>query len=550
MLQELHITNLAVIEDTTLSFNSNYVALVGETGAGKSLIVFSLNLLLGQRVDFSLIRDKEKKAIISATFCLSDDFLDNNPELKDYVEGNILIIKRVLLSDHNSRCYINDEPVSNQALKRLSEHLIDIHSQNSNSDLLDENKQLFYLDGFLSAAGIKAKNDFLKEYDKLKETKAEYEEFVVNNKEIDRDYLEFQIEEIEKYHLKENEIEDLNKEFDSLKEYASLEKWYQEYQRSLNNGSISFEDMIYGIETSLRPFKASSLCDSANRLESSLMELNDALNCFKEDFEGLDFNPRRIDEINERLFSLKGLMRKYGKTTKEILGRYQEYKDKLNLSDCFEDEKVKKESLINELEKSCLDKAETLQKYRLEASTKMTKEINKEMVDLGLRKNGFSIEFTKTDLNKNGLYSCVFYAQMNDGIAKETLAKACSGGETSRMMLVLKIVLNRLNPYDLMVFDEIDTGVSGKQASLIAKKILSLSKESEILVISHLPQVVASSNSAIYIKKINKNGTTMTEAMPLKDEKLVLEIAKMLSGDNITEAAKNQAIELIKEYRE
>lgn len=549
MLEELHISNLAVIEDTTLNFDSEYVALLGETGAGKSLIVSSLNLLLGERADFSLIRDKEKKATISALFSLTDAFLSRHEEIKEYVDNNELILKRILLPDHTSRCYINDEIVSQNELKKISMHLIDIHSQNSNIDILDEKKQLLYVIGFLSESGKKAYIDYQAKYDEYRNKKKEYNEFLESYHDIDVDYLTYQINEIEKYHLKEHEIEDLNAEFDSLKEYSKIQNDYETFDRAVENDEFSLTSGISSVLHALRPLKETSLEEKAESLEEALNHIRESYNDLSLAFHSLDFDPQRIDEINERLFSLKTLQRKYGRTTEEILAKYQEYKDKLEFSSTFQMEKVRREKELDAIYAECVEKAEAFYSEEERAGTKLTQSISKEMTDLGLRKNGFFIEFEKAELSKTGLYECHFLVQLNDGIEKASLTKAASGGESSRLMLALKIVLNHINPYDLVVLDEIDTGVSGKQATLIAKKITMLSKTSSLLVISHLAQVVSSAKSAIYIQKKTVDGVTKTTAKNMSEEEIISFIAKMLSGNNITDAARKQAEELRNEYR-
>ena len=549
MLEELHISNLAVIEDTTLNFESVYVALLGETGAGKSLIVSSLNLLLGERADFSLIRDKEKKATISALFSLSSDFLSRHEEIREYVDNNQLILKRVLLPDHTSRCYINDEIVSQNELKNVSMHLIDIHSQNSNIDILDEKKQLLYVLGFLTENGKKTLDVFQRKYDEYRSKKKEYNDFLSSYHDIDVDYLTYQINEIEKYHLKEHEIEDLNEEFESLKEYSKIQNDYEAFDKSVENDEFSLSSSISSVLHALRPLKETSLGEKAIGLEEALSQVRESYNELSNAFHSLDFDPQRIDEINERLFSLKTLQRKYGRTSEEILAKYQEYKDKLEFSTTFQMEKDKREKELDNLYSECVKCAESFYIEEEKAGAKLTEAISKEMSDLGLRKNGFFIEFEKGELSKTGLYDCHFLVQLNDGIEKASLRKAASGGESSRLMLALKIVLNHINPYDLVVLDEIDTGVSGKQASLIAKKISMLSLTSSVLVISHLAQVVSSAKSAIYIQKKTANGVTKTTAMNMSEEEIISFIAKMLSGNNITEAARKQAEELRNEYR-
>ncbi len=549
MLEELHISNLAVIEDTTLFFHGMDTALVGETGAGKSLIVTSLNLLLGERVDYSLVRDKNRKAIISGVFSLSEDFLSKQDGVKEYVEGNTLILKRVLNPDHSARHYINGTPVSAQEMKGVSLHLIDIHSQNANSDLLDEKKQLSYVYGFLSKEGRKAKEAYEKSYASYRKAKREKEDFLSSCHDIDLDYLTFQIHEIEKYQLKENEIENLNEEYASLADYAKLESKFSDYESVKEGNGYSLTSSLSEVRRKLGGFKGTCLEKECESSIDAIDNLEEKLSALEDAFSSLDFSPRRIDEINARLYELKTLQRKFGRTTTEILEKYNEFKTKLEFANSFSEKKAEYEDKERLAYDCVLKNGEALHLESEKARERLTKEIDKNLVELGLRKNGFFVRFEKRNTaESDGLYSAVFEVQLNEGIERATLRSAASGGETSRLMLALKAVLNQVNPYDLLVFDEIDTGVSGKQALLVAKKIRELSKTSQVLVISHLPQVVASATEAIYISKTVKDGKTATEAKTLSEEEFLLFIGRMLSASTLTDAAKEQAKELRKEF--
>lgn len=549
MLEELHISNLAVIEDTTLYFHGNDTALVGETGAGKSLIVTSLNLLLGERADYSLVRDKTKKAIISGVFTLSEDFLSKQKEVTEYVEGNTLILKRVLNPDHSARHYINDTPVSAQEMKRVSLHLIDIHSQNANSELLDEKKQLSYVFGFLSKEGLAAKKRYEDAFARYQKQRKESEDFLASYHDIDLDYLTFQIHEIEKYHLEENEIENLNEEYSSLSDYAKLESKFSDYQSAKEGEGFSLSSSLSSLRRKLNTLKETCLEKESEAAIDSLDHFNASLASLDDAFHGLDFSPERIDEINERLYELKTLQRKFGRTTNEILSKYRDFKSKIEFATSFEEKKADFENAEKNAYQDVLLYGEKLHAEVEKAATKLESEINRTMGELGLRKNGFSVCFARREkAERDGLYSVIFEVELNEGIQKASLKKAASGGETSRLMLALKAVLNQVNPYDLLVFDEIDTGVSGKQALLIAKKIRALSNKSQVLVISHLPQVVASAQEAISVQKEVKGGKTATTAKNLTEEEFLIFVGRMLSASSLTQAAMEQAKELRKEF--
>lgn len=550
MIQELHISNLAVIEDTTLEFPSVYVSLIGETGAGKSLIVSSLGLIKGEKADFSLMRDPKKKSVITAVFSLSDDYLNTHPEAKEYLEdSNQLILKRTLNPDHTSKTYINDEPVSLTAFRSVSSHLIDIHSQGANWELFDGKKHLFYLDRFASSSIEKERNEYQDSYRKLQDLKRQLDELESKKKETDPEYLSFQIKEIEKAHLKENEIEDLNEEYLSLRESEKLQESFNRFKESVLLPEGTIQQILFQIKSRLSPFEETSLKDSSNKLVSSILSFEDAYDEFENDFHKLHLDPNRIEEINQRLFELKGLQRKFGKTTSEILEKLSVFKSQLEMTEEFD---IRKEDLlsdINNAEEIAKSKASLISQKRKKCALKLEKQISDEMDQLGLQKNGFKVHFTESELNKDGMDKVEFQVRMNQGMDFAPLEKAASGGEASRLMLSLKVVLNALDPYDLLVFDEIDTGVSGRIASLIAKKIRKVSNCSQVLVISHLAQVVSSSLNAIKISKKTMNGETITTASVLDEEGFQMEVARILSGETITEAALKQAKQLIEESR-
>lgn len=548
MIQELHIENLAVREDATLEFTANDVALVGETGAGKSLVVSSLLLLRGERADYSLVRDKAKKASVSALFVPSQSFLSSHEERKEDLEDGILLLKRTLNPDKTSRYYINGSPVSLSERKEVTSHLIDIHSQASRYDLLDEGKQLSYLDKYGKEPLEKAKKAFDLAYQNYLKKKEEKETLISTHKERDRDYLAFQISEIEKYHIKEHEIEDLNAEYSSFREREERKRKYDDFLSSVENGNQSLTQTLQTCVNKLHPFLTSSYKEKAEQLISLANERADSLSSFYDSFSNIEKNSARRDEINSRLFELKGLRRKYGKTTDEILSKYHTYQSRLKERDSYEELRKEKDEEIHKAKEEVRKKAENLSLLRKESSAKREKNIGREREALGLLKGGFKAELIPNELASNGLEHACFSVRLNKGLGFAPLKKAASGGEASRLRLALKVVLNALDPYDLLVLDEIDTGVSGKQASLRANKVKERSKITQVVLISHLPQALSSVDAAILISKKTKDGTTKTTAKSLTKEETILEIARRLSLENRTESALNQARVLYDSY--
>lgn len=549
MLEELHIKNLALIEDNNIDFTSPYIALVGETGAGKTLIVDSLSILKGGKFDTSLIRDKNLKTSVAAFFNLDDNFIKNHQEVIDFVDGKSLLIKRVINADNTSKYYINDEIVTAGKYKEVTSHLIDIHSQGENSSLLNENNHLFYLDQFAIKDISKIKKEYCDLYLKYQEDIKELNKLIEDNKDIDEEYLNYQIKEIKKYDLKENEIEDLLAEEKTLKNFESISESYNQYQSIKNNNSLSLDDLLSRLIINLKKFKDTSLDEESKKINESINNLLDSLDDFENKFKSLDFDPKRIDYVNERLFNLKGLMRKYGNSTNDILKKLKEFENSLEKSSDFETIKKDMSIKIEADKNKCIAKAKELSIIRKNSALKLEKELSNIMVSLGLKVGGFKIDFTDCELSVNGIDKVKFLVCLNEGMPFASLVNASSGGENSRLMLALKCVLNALDPYQLLIFDEIDTGVSGKIAYLVGKKIKELSSSSQIIVISHLPQVISSSISCYEVTKTSKDNVTISKIKLLEPELKVEAVAKLLSSSKVTDEARLQAKKLIDEFK-
>ena len=544
MLEELHIKNLALIEDTNIDFSSPYISLVGETGAGKTLIVDSLSILKGDKFDFSLIRDKSKKTVLSASFVIDDSLIDRNEEFSEYLTKQLLV-KRIINTDHSSRYYINDEQVSSSVYKKILSLLIDIHSQGENSSLLDEKNHLYYLDSYLKndLSEIKKEysslySDYLKDLQQLKTMEEEKEDF-------DKDYLLFQINEIEKYHLKENEIEDLINEESRMKSYQNLLKDYQEFSSILYQSDIM--SSLSSLLSVIRRFKDSQI--DVSSLADNLSSLKESISEFENDFENMDIDPDRLEYINQRLFDLKGLMKKYGRSTEEILGKLDEYKRKLSFLDEYQ---IDKDNLLKKIDKKKEQLfliAKKLSSTRKENAYKLEKDISSVLKKLLLKEDGFKIQIKDKELSKDGVDDVSFLISLNEGMPFSSLKEAVSGGENSRLMLALKSIMNSLDPSVLLVFDEVDTGVSGKVAFYVGTLLKEISKTSQVLVISHLPQVVASSFVSYEVEKKTLNNTTISTVKELNEKERIKAIAKLLSSKSITDEALLQAENLVKEFK-
>ncbi len=552
MLSELRISNFALIDDLDVSFSSKMNVLLGETGAGKSLLVDAISLLSGKRADFGKLKDESKKALIEGTFTFSEDFIRTHKELEEYIEGNSLTITRVLLPSKSAIARINGETISLSSLRKVAEQIIDIHSQQDSSLLYDEKNYLSLLDSYKSSTSNlnKVKEEYSKVFKEIKELQKEKEEFITSNNISDKDYLEFQVKEIQKFDIKENEIEDLNEELMSLESFEQIENTYSELEDTISpNSSITFSDLISKIRRILIGFNNSSLEEQAKKLSSSLEEVEENILILSQKYENLDFSPKRIDEINQRLFSLTSLQRKYGKSTSDILEALKRMVKTLEDLNSYDDKLKEFELKEKELDSKVKVLASKLTSKRKDLALSLEKEVNSELESLGLLSGGFKIEVLETQMSSSGQDNVSFKICMNKGSKFISLKEAASGGENSRLNLALKSVFNKLKPYDTLIFDEIDTGVSGAIASKVANKIHELSSFSSIIVITHLPQVVARGDSHYFAsKQINQN-TTTSSLEKIEGERVVIEVAKMLSGDELNNSAIQAARELISSYK-
>ena len=548
MLQNLRIQNFAIIDDMEIDLHAGLQVLLGETGAGKSIIAEALSLLKWTKSSFSKIKDENKNAIIEGTFVLSDEFINRHTNLKEYMEGNSneLVITRVLTPNKTSKARINGETVSLSELKEVMEYVIDIHSQGENYLLFDENNHLMFLDYFDSDGKIKnAKEEFNASFKEYKRIKEAYKELYDSIHGEDREYLEYQRNEIAKYNLEPNEIEDMEKELQDSEDFEDLKDYYQEFKEVYDSQEGSFEGALMSLKNTLRKLCSSPISQSANLALDKAGELDDALSDVINEYDSLDFDPARIEYINSRLYSLKDLRHKYGTKTSDILDALKEIEEKISNIDSFELDKERLESNENKALETLKLKADKLSAVRHKAAQSLEKAMNNELESLGLLSGGFKVDISKDEIKHNGQDLVRFMLALNKGSKFLPLKEAASGGENSRLMLALKALFNRLSPYDVIIFDEIDTGVSGSVANKVGDKIKEISNDSQTIVITHLAQVAAKGDCHYLVSKNDINGTTVSNIKIIDGDAVVYEIARMISGENVTEQALSLARELI-----
>ncbi len=546
MLANLRIENFAIIEDIDINFSKGMNVLMGETGAGKSIIIDALDLLSGGRSTFSKLRDDSKKAFIEGRFVFEDDFVEKNEEIKEYLEGNELVISRVLFPNKTSSCRINGLTTSLSNVQKIMKKVIDIHSQGDNSLLLDERNYLSLLDNYLEEKCYdELKDKVSANYKKINLKRKEIEDYKKETNLVDEDYLRYQVEEISRFNLKENEIEDLNEELYSLDEYSKINDSFKAFKDFYyGNNSISVDSFLSSLKGFLTPLNKSLLENEASKAIESIYELENNLDEMFSKYDKLDFSEERIDEINRRLYELSGLQHKFGKRTSDILARYEDYKTKLDNISNYQENLDRLENELEALRDETMKDSIKLSSLREKRSTKLIKAINDELNDLGIKEGGFSISLERKELSASGIDQVNFMISLNKGMKFVSLKEAASGGENSRLMLALKTVFNKINPYDVMIFDEIDVGIGGRTAQKVAEKMSILSRHHQVICITHLSQIAAMADAHYLIEKNVEKEKTITSIRLLSKEEEIEELARMIGGAKITETTIHTVTEM------
>ena len=530
MLKELTIKNFAIIEDLNITFDNGMSVFLGETGAGKSIIIDAFSLLIGERANNSKIRFGESRAFVEALI----EFDNVDDELKEYQDnGNLFTFTRIINSEGNNICKINGITVNMNTLKNTLGKKVNLHSQHDLFYLLDSKYHLSLLDKFASNDLEKTKLEYEKIYNEYNEKSNYYEELKKMNTNEDIDYLKYQLDEIISIDVKENEIEELELEATRISKFNKLS--------SNVNGAISALDGDNGINELLyevKRFLANVNDDPLfSEYEDKIIELyensKDLSNSLKQSFASIDIDESRLSYIEDRLYKINKLKRKYGSSYQDIEKAKNEYQTKIDLFDNREYVLSKLENEINEIKNKTLEKANTLSNKRKNIALKLEKCIEKELKDLYLDKTIFKVDFKDIDLNKTGKDKIEFLISTNVGENLKPLSVVASGGETSRLTLGLNVVFNEIFDISLAIFDEVDSGVSGKVATSVGEKIKELSKKYQTLVISHLPQVIAFADNFYYVYKKVENNKTKSYVKLLDKNEKIYELAKILSGSDL-----------------
>ena len=551
MLLEISIKNFAIIEEISLTFENGMTVLTGETGAGKSIIIDAMNLMLGARASLDVIRHGANKAEIEGLFSVGE-----NPALTQVLEENgidvteELIIRRDILQNGRSIGRINGQMVNLTILRAVGQYLVDIHGQHDQEELMKPNMHIRMLDEF----GDEQFANVKKHYQGLFESYRQLRKRVVTKQKNEQEHkariemLEFQIAEIEAAALKAGEDQVLNQKRDKLLNHKNIADTLtnayvmldDEEFSSLSNIRSAMNDLM-----TLEEFDADYKEMSANVSEAYYI-LEEVTKHLGDVIDDLDFDAGSLQQIEVRLEVIYSITRKYGGNVDDVLEYYDNITKEYNLLTGNDESSDDMEKALKHLEKELIVAAEELSQERHALAKNLEAEIKQELADLYMEKSDFQVQFTKGKFNRDGNETVEFYISTNPGEGFKPLVKVASGGEISRLMLAIKSAFSRKEDKTSIVFDEVDTGVSGRVAQAIAQKIYKIGSNGQVLAISHLPQVIAIADYQFFIEKRSDENTTVSTVRLLTEEERVEEIAKMLAGSNITEMAREQARELLK----
>ena len=557
MLQELHIENVAVIEKADVSLGSGLNILTGETGAGKSMIVDSLQAILGGRVSRELVRTGADKAVVCATF-------DPEParawcEAHEIDLEDELILRRQITAEGKTTCRVCGVPVTAAQLRELGSLLLDIHGQNDGQQLLDERQHQRYLDAFgVSVAVIQA---YQKEYQAYNELVKEQENLrsLESEKELLTDSLRHQIQELEQAELKSGEEAELTEKRDMLRNFEKLSEAVDSAYALLEGGEENALSMASEAESeAIRAAGfASELSEVTNVIHEAVFSLQDAAETLRDFRAGLDFSEAEYDRIESRLAAIHRLERKYHADEYGLIQKLDEAKTRLDQIEYADDRLLKLEKLISAKEKDVKAAGADLSAARRAAATKLEKQVVSELRDLAMPGVRFQVELApvggKPGFGSAGTDAVRFLLSANAGEAPGRISHIASGGELSRIMLALKNVFARRDPIASMVFDEVDTGVSGVAAQRVGEKLAELSAGKQVICITHLPQIAAMADHHYLIEKNVSGGKTRTTVQLLDDDGAGREIARLHGGDHITEltlASAKEQLAAAKTYKD
>lgn len=550
MLRELRLNNLAIIKAMDLNFNNGLISLTGETGAGKSIILDGISLLIGERSSVDMIRTGEENLSAEGIFDITDEQKSKLIELGYDIDDNELIINRVVDRNSKTKITINGKRMNVSTLKQIMSNVLDLVGQHEHQYLLNKNFHLALLDKFLDKDGknlYKKIQENVRELKRLNKKISEIEAEKMNVMEKKSIY-EFQFNEINSLKLKENEDNELEEEYKILFNAGKIGEKLGESIQKLKEGEFSVSVSLAKVQKNLEYLSTISgnYTEMANKIENISYEIEEISYFLENMADDIEVDDFKLEKVMNRLNEINKLKSKYGATISEILMTKNDLENKLSLVK-FENEeldKLKKEK--KEKTEIYLKDCEKLRETRKKIAEYLSKKIDNQLKDLNMASAKFKVQFTeKKVISFHGMDEVEFMMTTNVGEDFKSLAKIASGGEISRIMLALKIVFSEVDDISVLIFDEIDTGISGETVRKVAEKLKELSSKVQVICVTHSPQIAGKSQQQFFIKKEVEDGYTETKVRELNIEERTKEIARIISGDNITEASIIHAKEIM-----
>ncbi|MBQ4641318.1 MAG: DNA repair protein RecN [Oscillospiraceae bacterium] len=547
MLSLLHIENIAVIECADISFDAGFNVLTGETGAGKSIVIDAISAILGERAYRDMIRTGAEKASVRAVFA-------DVPNLHWFEENGVeydseTIIQREIFLDGKNICRVNGTLVTVSILRKLGIQLINIHGQHDSASLFDEANHLTYLDAYAENAPLR--QDYLAAFEKVIELRRQIQRMTMDEGEKLRrmETLRYQIEEISRAELESGEDTRLEERRKILQNAEKLSDGIHAAVECLYGGDDSdgAAALLAAAERELA--KLGRYTDAFAELHSTVSDLmyqvNDAAEAVRDARDELSYSADELEAIEGRLDVIHRLRRKYGVTCEDILAYLEQAKAELDEIEFADDTIARLEGKLKAVQKEATEAAIALRESRMRAAELLTEQILVELAQLDMPRVQFACQFQQTELTSLGMDLVAFYMSANAGEALKPLSKVASGGELARIMLAMKNVLAEQDQVETLIFDEVDTGVSGRAAQKVAEKLRSVSKSKQVLCVTHLPQLAALASTHFLIAKEERKGRTYTTVTPLDRDGRIRELSRIIGGTNITETTLRSAAEML-----
>lgn len=548
MLLHLHVKNLALIDEAEVDFTEGLNILTGETGAGKSILIGSINLALGQKASKSMIREHAEYAFVELVFQVEGQTEKKLKKMDIFPDDGQVIISRKL-TGNRSICKINGETCTVSMVKQVASYLLDIHGQHEHQSLLYPEKQMEILDAYGKAEILEKREQVQESYKIYKSLKKELAQYEIDEEQKRRqmDFLAFEISEIEEASLKEGEDETLEAQYrkmvnakritENLSEVYELTGYEREGSSDQIGRAVRQLAQVFQLDEDLK-----GLYETLNDVDALLSDFNRELSSYLSDFQ---FSQEEFLQVEERLNLLNHLKSKYGADIKTVLEYKQEKEKEYKALENFEQNQAKLKEKVKQQEKILEEESETLTKTRKKWAKKLEKEIIQGLQELNFLDVAFHIAFKKkADFSSDGMDDICFFISTNPGEPERELAKVVSGGELSRIMLAIKTILADKDEKETLIFDEIDTGISGKTAWKVSEKMAVIAKSHQVLCITHLPQIASQADSHFLIEKSVEGFETQTKIYCLSQEESIKELARMLGGESITEAVLLNAREM------